>query len=49
MSREIAAVHPMFAELFLEEDADDAAEAERKRRAAVRARRARVLVRRAAG
>jgi hypothetical protein len=41
-------MHPMFAELFLKEDGDEPAEAEDKRRAANRARRARVLVRRTA-
>ncbi len=42
-------MHPMFVELFLAEDADEEPAGERdKRRAASRARRARVLVRRAA-
>ena len=41
-------MHPMFAELFLTDDADEPAGAEDKRRAASRAKRARVLVRRAA-
>jgi hypothetical protein len=41
-------MHPMFAELFLAEDADERAEAAGKRRAANRARRARALVRRGA-
>jgi len=41
-------MHPMFVELFLAENADEPAEAEDRRRAANRARRARVLVRRVA-
>ncbi len=39
-------MHPMFVELFLAEDADEPAGERDKRRAASRARRARVLVRR---
>jgi hypothetical protein len=41
-------MHPMFAELFLAEDADEPTGAASRRRAAIRARRTRALVRRVA-
>ena len=41
-------MHPMFVELFLADDADEPGAAKDKRRAASRAKRARVLVRRVA-